>query len=253
MTTQCPPPLVAVAHGSRDPRSATTVRALVELVRAGMPHVLVRTAFLDLSDPPLPDLLIELHAEGHRHVVVVPLLLGDAYHARVDLPGIVARLTDRLPHLQVTVSDVLGPDPVLGELALRRVRETGADVTDPRLGVLVAAVGSSHAPANAAVGRLAESWEERHGFMATPVFASSTQPDVPAALAALRARGARRFAVASWFLAPGLLPDRVRDAVRASVPDARIAAPLGAEPTIAEVIRRRYSTALATPRDHRPT
>ena len=88
--------------------------------------------------------------------------------------------------------------------------------------------------------------------MAT-VFASSTQPDVPAALAALRARGARRFAVASWFLAPGLLPDRVRDAVRASVPDARIAAPLGAEPTIAEVIRRRYSTALATPRDHRPT
>ena len=40
--------------------------------------------------------------------------------------------------------------------------------------------------------QLAESWEERHGFMATPVFASSTQPDVPAALAALRARGARR-------------------------------------------------------------
>ncbi len=60
VTTQCPPPLVAVAHGSRDPRSATTVRALVELVRAGMPHVLVRTAFLDLSDPSLPDLLIEL-------------------------------------------------------------------------------------------------------------------------------------------------------------------------------------------------
>lgn len=240
------PALVAVTHGSRDPRSAATVRALVDLVRAGTPHVDVRTAFLDLSDPPIADVLADLHGEGHRHVVVVPLLLGDAYHARVDLPGIVDRVTARLPQLRVTVSHVLGTDPALCELALRRVRETGEDLDDPRLGVVLAAVGSSHTHANAAVERIAEDWQARHGFLAAPAFASVAQPDVPAALAALRARGGQRFVVASWFLAPGLLPDRVRDAAHAAAPGTSVAAPLGAEPVLAEVVLRRYADALAT-------
>ena len=42
------PPLVAVAHGSRDPRSAATISALVEVVRARNPELDVRAAFLDL-------------------------------------------------------------------------------------------------------------------------------------------------------------------------------------------------------------
>ena len=76
------PPLVAVAHGSRDPRSAATVAALVDVVRAQAPTLDVRTAFLDLSAPRLPDVLAALHGAGHRDVVVVPLLLGKAFHAR---------------------------------------------------------------------------------------------------------------------------------------------------------------------------
>jgi len=62
---------------------------------------------------------------------------------------------------------------------------------------------------------------------------------VPAAVAALRARGAQRIAVGSWFLAPGLLPDRVRRAA----PGALIAAPLGADPAVAQVILARYAAA----------
>jgi sirohydrochlorin ferrochelatase len=42
-----------------------------------------------------------------------------------------------------------------------------------------------------------------------PAFASQADPSVPAAVAALRASGARRIAVASWFIAPGRLPDKV--------------------------------------------
>ncbi len=84
------PPLVAVAHGSRDPRSAATVAALLDVVRAQRPDLDVRAAFLELSAPRLPDVLAALAAEGHRDAVIVPLLLWSAYHARVDLPGIVA-------------------------------------------------------------------------------------------------------------------------------------------------------------------
>jgi sirohydrochlorin ferrochelatase len=47
--------------------------------------------------------------------------------------------------------------------------------------------------------------------------------------------------VASWFLAPGLLPARVAAAAGAGVP---VAEPLGADPVVAEVVLDRYRAAV---------
>ena len=68
------PALVAVAHGSRDPRSAATISRLIDEVRQQRPDLDVRLSFLDLR---------------LGHAVVVPLLLGNAFHARVAVPGAV--------------------------------------------------------------------------------------------------------------------------------------------------------------------
>jgi len=242
------PPLVAVAHGSRDPRSAATVTQLLDVVRALRPRLDVRAAFLDLSAPRLGDVLTALRGEGHRDVVVVPLLLGSAYHARVDVPGAVADVQRRCPGLAVRIAGVLGPDPRLESAALRRLAEAGAFPGDPELGVVLGGAGSSHPPANAAVGAVAQRWATGAGWAgAVSAFAAAAEPDTRGAVAALREAGARRFALASWFLAPGLLPDRVIGQMRSVAPDAVVAAPLGNDPEVAEVVLHRYADALASP------
>ncbi|WP_285503669.1 sirohydrochlorin chelatase [Actinokineospora sp. NBRC 105648] len=234
-------PLVAVAHGSRDPRSATTVGELLAVVRDRRPGLAVKGAFLDLSTPRLLDVLTALHREGHREVVVAPLLLGRAFHARVDLPALLEEAHERLPMLRTSVADVLGPDPGLEAAALRRLAEVGVRPGAPGVGVVLAATGSSHAPANARVRAIAERWAHTQGWSGVrAAFASAADPDVPSAVAALRARGARRIAVASYFLAPGLLPDRVRaQAGTAAV----VAEPLGAATEVADVVLDRYDLA----------
>jgi sirohydrochlorin ferrochelatase len=237
-------PLIAVAHGSRDPRSAATVHELSAVIRDVAPGLDVRVAFLDLSAPRLADVLAAVHADGHDDVVVVPLLLGSAYHARVDIPGALAAAGDRHPRLRVRLADVLGPDPRLESVALRRLAEAGADPTDPRLGVVLAGAGSSHQPANDAVRAVADGWALRTRWThAVAAFAAAADPDVPAAIATMRARGARRIAVGSWFLAPGRLPDRVR---HASV-DTMVAEPLGADPAVAGVVLDRYDSVVRYP------
>ena len=236
-------PLVAVAHGSRDPRSAATVRALAGRVAEAAPGIEVRASFLDLSAPRVTDVLRELHGEGHHEIVVVPLLLGSAYHARVDLPALVDGVTADLPGLRVVISDVLGIDPVLEAVALDRLTEAGADLADPGLGVVVTAVGSSNAPANAAVAQLAERWQARHGLPVAAAFASAAKPDIVGAIANLRAHGAERIAVASWFLAPGLLPDRVARLAAQADPAVLLAAPLGPDPRVADLVLTRYDDA----------
>jgi sirohydrochlorin ferrochelatase len=59
-------------------------------------------------------------------------------------------------------------------------------------------------------------------------------------VAGLRAAGARRIAVGSWFLAPGRLPDRV---AALAGPDALVAEPLGASAEVADVVLSRYAAA----------
>lgn len=238
------PALVAVAHGSRDPRSAATISALVERVRRQRPELDVRLSFLDLSTPRLPDVLAAVAGDGHRQAVVVPLLLGDAFHARVDVPGAVARAAARHPRLRLTIADVLGGDPRLADAALRRLAAVAGRLDDADLGVVLAATGSSRASANAAVSRLAASWSGSHRWRGClAAFATAAAPTVPEAIERLRADGAERIAVAGWFLAPGLLPSRVSRAALATDPQTRVAAPLGADDAVAEVIVDRYLSA----------
>jgi sirohydrochlorin ferrochelatase len=239
-----PPCLVVVAHGSRDPRSAATVGALVEQVRRQRPDLDVRASFLDLNAPRLPDVLAAVAADGHRRAVVVPLLLGNAYHARTDVPNVVARAARRLPRLRLSVADVLGADRRLVDLAVHRLARVAGPLDDPRLGVVLTATGSSHPAANAAVRRLATELADRHGWhWGRAAFATAATPTVAEAITLMRAAGAGRIAVASWFLAPGLLPARVARAALAADSDAAIAAPLGAAAPVAEVIVDRYLAA----------
>jgi sirohydrochlorin ferrochelatase len=247
------PALVAVAHGSRDPRSAATIAALVDEVRRQRPELDVRLSFLDLSTPRLPDVLAAVAADGHSEAVVVPLLLGNAFHAKVDLPGAVARAARRYPRLRLTVSEVLGRtgggEPRLADAALRRLAEAAGPLDDPDLGVVLAATGSSHASANAAVHRLAASWARQHPWRAgcVPAFATALSPTVVEAVEQLRAAGAGRIAVAGWFLAPGLLPRRIGRSALALDPSIQLAAPLGPDAAVAEVVLDRYLAATTTP------
>ncbi|MGW4637407.1 sirohydrochlorin chelatase [Sphaerisporangium sp. NPDC004334] len=71
-----------MAHGSRDPRATATVEALLERVRLARPGLAVHAAYLDHARPSLPEVLATLD-----EAVVLPLLLTDAYHTRVDIPA----------------------------------------------------------------------------------------------------------------------------------------------------------------------
>src|SRR5580698_6764777 len=88
------PPLVAVAHGSRDPRAAASTAELMRAVRdlaarSGLPGLDARTAYLGHAPPSVSQVLGALAGPGAEpggRVVVLPLLLTAAYHSDVDLP-----------------------------------------------------------------------------------------------------------------------------------------------------------------------
>ena len=156
------PALVALAHGSRDPRSAATINALVGEVRAMRPDLKVERAFLDLSKPSLETTIARL-ARKHEEIVVVPLLLTDAFHAKVDVPSAIAAAAAQHPEVQIRATPILGLEPRFLEVLDLRMREALAAARARELDALVlAAAGSSDPLANQSVARLARLWGSHH-------------------------------------------------------------------------------------------
>jgi sirohydrochlorin ferrochelatase len=234
------PALVALAHGSRDPRSAASITALVDAVRSMRPDLKVERAFLDLSKPSL-DTVIDRLSRKHEEIVVVPLLLTEAYHAKVDVPSAIAAAQARHPEVRIRATPILGLEARFLEVLDLRMREALASARARELDALVlAAAGSSDPLANQSVARLARLWGSHHKLPVTAAFASTSPPATGEAVRAFRKEGRRHIAVASLFLAPGFLPDRACElALEAGA--VAVSEPLGAHPEIARTVLARYA------------
>jgi sirohydrochlorin ferrochelatase len=248
--------VVLAAHGSRDPRAAVDTAKLIAAVASLRPDLRVRPGYLDFTAPALGAAL-----DGrHGPTIVLPLLLTPAYHARVDVPAVVAAARDR--GLSVTTAAVLGPvdddDPALDLLVralVRRLVEAATTATaaatpaTPASGrrnrwdaVVLGAAGSRDERALATVDRVARALGDALGVPARAGYASGVGEPVGTAVAHLAASGASRIAYASFFLAAGRLADRAAASAK-SGGAAVIATPLVDAPELVELIGIRFAAA----------
>lgn len=236
--------LLLVAHGSRDPRHAATVRALTRRIRSTRPGLRVSTAFLDFDAPSVPEELARAARHGAPRVVVQPLLLTRAFHAKTDLPDALRRAPSSLT---VRRARVLGPDPLLIAALERRLYEAGLAPDDrATTGVVLAAAGSGDPEAAATLAGIARRWQRTGGWHSVRHACASHGPRTEDAVRALRAGGARRIAVAPYVLAPGRLPDRIAEGARGAGADL-LGAVLGAAPELARLVLLRYDAAVRVP------
>ena len=231
------PPLIGLAHGSRDPRAAVMIGEVMRAVQALRPGLLASPAFLDLSEPDLTAAVMTLQArEFAASAIVLPLLFTEAFHAKVDAPTAV-RAAQEATGVDLHLGDILG----MGEDVLQALDDSACRAhISAHEAILLLAVGSSRDEANLAVHDLAERWSERRVGPVWAGFATTGEPQATVVLQRAVAQH-RRIGVVPLFLAPGLLLDAI--AGHASAIDAEVAQPLGT--ALAELVLQRYDEALA--------
>lgn len=231
-----PPVLVAVAHGTRDPAGPVVLARLLDDVRARLPGVEVRVAYVDVIGPTLDDVLA-----ATPRAVVVPMFLASGYHVRVDVPEVVARSDS-----DAVVTAPLGPDALVVGAVADRLRAASGLGTAGGLGaagglsglpeaVVLAAAGSSDQRALADVETAGQRLAAQLERPVTIGYVTTAAPTVSEAVEAHRRAGRGRVAIASYLLAPGLFQRRLDDA-GADV----VAGPIGAHAMISELIVARY-------------
>jgi len=204
--------LLLVGHGSRSGDGAAEMLAIARVVGAALPGVAVDVGFLEMTDPPAGPVLDRLAAAGCRRVVVLPLVLLGAGHAKSDVPALVLEGRARHPGLHVHFGSPLGISRDLVGLLGGALAVAGGS----SLPLLLVARGTSDPDANGdahKVARLLGEWIEAP-FVHT-AFTGVTAPRVPDGLEVFARLGYRRIAVAFWFLCTGVLVERARAEIAA--------------------------------------
>jgi sirohydrochlorin ferrochelatase len=199
-----------------------------------------RAAYLDLTDPDLTAVALELASEGHRSAVVVPLLFTPAFHATIDVPDAIAAAS-AASGLDLQLAAILGTGDDLADVLAAVMAEFGVGAGES---VLLFAVGSSDVDANAALDDLAARLAaRRHGPVR--VGFGTAAPRADAVLDDLTASGADMAAIVivPLFVAPGLLLDPVQAKARER---GWVTTPPLAE-RVAPIVARRYRDRTAVP------
>lgn len=241
-----PPALLAVGHGTVDAAGAAEFRRFIDTMGRRLPSVPVGGGFIELSAPPLAEVVAALVDRGVRSFAAVPLVLVGAGHAKGDIPAALARERERHPGISFGYGRPLGPHPNLLTILEQRLDAALAGADRAGTTVLLVGRGSTDPDANADVFKIARLlWEGRGLRAVDAAFVSLALPGVAAGLARCSALGAHRVVVLPYFLFPGVLPEQVTEqavhwAAHHPGVEVRCAEVLGGGPELAELVVERY-------------
>ncbi|WP_417316814.1 sirohydrochlorin chelatase [Emcibacter sp.] len=203
--------ILLVSHGSRSPRPAAEKAALADRLRVLYPHVMVSTAFLELAEPSITQVLLQMEEERIQELLVLPLMLFPAMHVSEDIPEILRNYTLSGSSMKIHYGSETGASNRIIEAAAQAVRQSGGDKAE---GLILLVKGSSN-PAVAERGQevlsgLLERLEIPAGSLC---FTGEKKPGLEEALNEMADQGITRLAVSPFFLFSGRLLDRAEKTV----------------------------------------
>lgn len=115
--------VLVVGHGTRNKLGSAQLLRLVEHIRELIPQASVFGCFLELAEPDIAKGVQRLQEMGCTSLVVVPVLLFTAAHAKSDIPDAVQEHATRFGVHVLSQTPSLGTHPRVLELSKTRFEE----------------------------------------------------------------------------------------------------------------------------------
>ncbi len=260
--------ILLVGHGSRDPEGN---RELMEFARAvaekAPENTVVETCFLELTRPSIAEGVTACVDQGATRVVLVPIILFAAGHAKIDIPNAIDRAKIRYPQVEFVYGRPIGVHEKVVQIMQTRLQEAQpvlvtagqggaavvappAPVTDEETAVLVLGRGSSDPDANSDFFKMTRMlWEKLPYKWAESSFIGVTQPSFPDGLQRCLLLGAKKIVIMPYFLFTGVLIKRIDEMTAefaAAHPDIQveIGGYFGFHPKLVELVLERANEGL---------
>jgi sirohydrochlorin cobaltochelatase len=207
--------VLLVGHGTRSEPGRKQFLSLAEQVRRRLDLPLA-PALLELAEPTIEQAVQRLVSSPIDRLVVAPLLLFAAGHAKEDVPAAVAQALSRngSAHLPLVQTNPFGCHPRIVQLAHQRFLESlegRSSLPKERTLLLVVGRGSTDEAATAEMHQFAALLGERAGIQSVRVaFLAMARPSVAEAMAEIDENVISRVILQPHLLFQGELVERLR-------------------------------------------
>ena len=116
--------LLLIDHGSTRDDANDLLPKVARMVRDMSDFEIVCYAHMELAEPTIQQGLDTCVAAGATEVIVHPYFLSPGRHSVSDIPRMVAEAAAKYAGVSYRLTEALGLDPKMGELILKRVRES---------------------------------------------------------------------------------------------------------------------------------
>ncbi len=241
-----------VGHGSKDPDGNEEVRKFVATVAPEIDVPILETCFLEFEGPDMHQGLETCVKRGATRVVVIPIILFSAGHAKIHVPAAIDEAREKYPHVQFVYGRPVGIHEQVVEILTARLREAGLNSPEehPGTAVLIVGRGSSDPDANSDICKMSRLfWEKWKADLVETAFMGVTFPLFDDGVERCIKLGARHVVVLPYFLFTGVLIKRMADYMeqcRQRYPQVRftLAEYFGFHPLLKTVIKDRVNEAL---------
>jgi sirohydrochlorin ferrochelatase len=131
-----------VSHGSRVPRARQEAAAFVEKCKRSIDVPIQELCFLELVEPDIITGIDICVQKGATRIIVLPLLLLSAGHAKHDIPEALRQAKQRHPHVEIVCGKPFGVHETMIDIVIARIHEQGVPL-DGKSMILLIGRGSS--------------------------------------------------------------------------------------------------------------
>lgn len=243
--------VIYVCHGSR---VSEGVNQAVNFIKRFMNYGLApiqEYCFLEFVSPTIEEAFKSAVDQGASKIVVIPLLLLNAGHAKNDIPDEIKRAASRYHDVEINYSSPLGVHVKMVEALMDRLKETGEYLTGSSL-ILLAGRGSSDPDVKRDLGLIADMLKANTSAGKVDIcFLSAASPSFEERLEGTDLRKYDKVFIMPYLLFTGILMKRIYRVIESHLNRSKciLCNNLGYHPAIEGILLERINNLLKTGND----
>ena len=115
--------ILLIAHGSRLATANADLLQLAEQLRSRFSNHIIETAYLELTEPTIPQGAARCVTLGATRVLLLPYFLSAGTHVTEDLHRFRAQFAEQWPHVRFDLCPPLGLHPLMLDIVCDRLNE----------------------------------------------------------------------------------------------------------------------------------
>lgn len=147
--------VIYVCHGSRVPAGREQAVNFIKRLMKHNAAPIQEYCFLEFAEPTIEEAFIRTAKQGAAKIIVIPVLLLTAAHAKKDIPDELIRIAIRYPEIEVIYGSPIGVHVKMVQPIMESIHETGERLTENSI-VLLAGRGSSDPDVKRDLNKMAE-------------------------------------------------------------------------------------------------